>query len=117
MSQQQEIIDNQLFETTTEKVIVSPSYGKNRILNDTSIFYKGLFGMILCIVPGAIIGLVLVKISLEQRKIALKSYNSATHYYSILSFDMVKKGRKFAFIGLSVFILEIVTLVTYMSIN
>jgi hypothetical protein len=91
--------------------------GTNRLVNDSSIYYKGLIGMILCILPGAIIGLVFVKISLEQARDAITAYQNKPQMYTLSSFEMVKKGRMFARIGLAVFIAEIVALVAFMSMN
>ncbi|MDX2360892.1 MAG: hypothetical protein QNK23_08810 [Crocinitomicaceae bacterium] len=116
MSQEQEIIDNDISELSP-KTKFSRSSGKNRILNDSSVFYKGLFGMILCIVPAAIIGLVLIKISLEQAKVALTEYRKDPDHYRISSIKMIKRGRTFAYIGLALFILELIALVAYMSLN
>ena len=116
MPQEHEIIDTDLLEFPKEKKAASSSTGKNRILNDSSIFYKGIIGMILCLMPAAIIGLMLVKISLEQSKIALTEYKDAPSQFRESSIKMVKRGRTFAFIGLALFILEIIALVTYMSL-
>ena len=91
--------------------------GRNRILNDSSIFFKGLFGMILCIVPAAIIGLVLIKMSLEQAREAIKEYEENPVIYRVDSIKRVKLGKTFAYIGLFLFILELIALVAFMSIN
>ena len=117
MSQEQELIDNGILELSNSGEFNSPRKGRNRILNDTSIFYKGLFGMILCIVPAAIIGLVLIKISLEEAKVALTEYKNTPEIYRTSSINMVKRGKTFAYIGLTLFIVEIVALVGYMSLN
>ena len=85
------------------------------LVNDTSIFYKGLFGLILCIFPGAIIGLVLIKISLEQAKVALTTYQEDSGKYRMESVKKVKSGRTMAYIGLVIFICEILALVGYTS--
>jgi len=39
-----------------------------RLPYDKSVFWTGLIGMILCLAPGGIIGLVLIKISLNRAK-------------------------------------------------
>lgn len=85
------------------------------LVNDTSIFYKGLFGMILCIFPGAIIGLVLIKVSLDQAKVALTSYQEDSGKFRIESYKKVKNGRTMAYIGLVFFIVEILAIVVYTS--
>ena len=115
MSQEQELIDSDVKESS--KKTGYPLNGRHRILNDSSVFYKGLFGMILCIVPAAIIGLVLIKISLEQAKAAIKEYEEEPNMYRISSVNMIKRGRTFAYIGLALFVLELIALVAYMSIN
>lgn len=85
------------------------------LINDKSVFYKGLFGLILCIFPGAIIGLVLIKISLEQAKVALTTYQEDSGKYRMESVKKVKSGRTMAYIGLAIFICEILALVGYTS--
>ncbi|MES2554611.1 MAG: hypothetical protein V4604_00595 [Bacteroidota bacterium] len=92
-----------------------PSVRQEDLINDTSIFYKGLFGLILCIFPGAIIGLVLIKISLEQAKVAMTSYQEDSGRFRIESYKKVKSGRTMAYIGLVIFICEILALVGYTS--
>lgn len=109
MSTQSDLLD----ETVKTPSEVKPT----RIVNDTSIFYKGLFGMILCIVPAAIIGLILIKLSLDQAKEARIAYNKQPERYLESSYAKVKQGRIMAYIGLTLFIVEIITLVGYMSIN
>lgn len=117
MSNENQLIDNEIVDSSEWADVHSSRIGRNRILNDSSVFYKGLFGMILCIAPAAIVGLVLVKISLEQAKVALNEYKEKPSFYKLSSIKRIKQGRIFAYIGLSLFILEIVALVTYMSIN
>lgn len=73
--------------------------------------------MILCIVPAAIIGLVLIKISLEQAKVAVSDYKKAPHLYMPSSIKRVKRGRIFALIGLALFFGELIALLAYMSID
>jgi hypothetical protein len=87
----------------------------NTILNHNSIFYKGLFGMILCILPGAIVGLVLIKISLEQAKKARRDIELNSEKYSQTSIRRVKKGQLFARIGLTLFIAEIIAIIIFIS--
>lgn len=117
MSDQKEIIDNDIFDSPEEVETPSQQKGGNQILNDSSVFYKGLFGMIFCIIPAAIVGLVLIKISLEQAKVAIKEYNTNPSLYRLRSINMIRRGRTFARIGLTLFIGELIALVTYMSIN
>ena len=90
---------------------------QQRILYDSSVYYKGLIGMILCIVPAAIIGILFVKISLEHAKIALKKYEENPSIYKVQSLNRVKRGKVFAYVGLTLFIVEILALVTFMSLN
>jgi hypothetical protein len=114
MSTTEELLDRDTFNVQSEH-----NSGTNQsnigplLLNDRSVFYKGLFGMILCILPGAIIGLVLVKISLDQGKAALVEYKASPERFSLSSYKKVKRGRMFAYIGLAMFILEILALVLY----
>lgn len=115
MSNNQEIIDSELFEKPKEDAPITPS-GRNYILNDSSIFYKGLFGMILCLAPAAIIGIILVKISLDQAKVAMTEYKNSPEQFRMSSINMVKRGRVFAYIGLALFVLEIIALMIYMSV-
>lgn len=77
------------------------------LLNDTSIYFKGLFGMLLCFTPGSIIGLAIVTKALDQSKVAVKTYNANPGTYKESSFLRVKRGRVFGYIGVSMFILEI----------
>jgi len=116
MSHDQELIDSDILELPKEPKSSTPSTGKNRIMNDSSIFYKGLFGMILCLVPAAIVGLILVKMSLEQSNVALAEYKQSPNQFRSRSINLVKKGRILAFIGLALFIAEIIALVIYMSL-
>lgn len=117
MSNQKEKIDNELLDAFSQTAAKAPVNGSNRILNDSSVFYKGLFGMILCILPGAIIGLVLIKVSLEQAKEGLTTYHNNPQEYKLSSYELMKKGRMLARIGLAIFIIEIVALVAFMSVN
>lgn len=117
MLYQKETIDNDVLDSPLKSDNQFSPNGRNRILNDSSVFYKGLIGMILCIVPAAIVGLILIKISLEQAKIATKVYNDNPGTYRFSSINMVKRGRMFAYVGLTLFIIEIIALVMYMSIN
>ena len=116
MSQDQELIDSDILEVLKETTSPITSKGKNRILNDSSIFYKGLFGMILCLVPAAIVGLILVKMSIEQSKVALAEYEKSPNQFRNSSINLVKRGRMLAFVGLALFIAEIIALVIYMSL-
>jgi hypothetical protein len=112
MTNQYELLDNDSDQLNGPNVT-----GEYLLLNDKSVFYKGLFGMVFCILPGAIIGLVLVKMSLEQSKESLIQYKLNPNFYSQESVNKLKLGRKFAWIGLIMFILEIVLLMVYMSVN
>ncbi len=110
----QEILDQPLHEVEKEK---EPYTGKQiHLVNDRSIYFKGLFGLLFCILPGAIVGLVLVKMSLDQAKEAMIEYQSNPGKYKDASIETVKSGRKMAYIGLAVFILEIVIFLAYTSI-
>lgn len=104
---------------TTEDLFLDETFfdleSEKNILNDTSIYYKGLFGMILCILPGAIIGLILIKMSLEQAKKARIEYELNSKKYYLSSIRKVKKGQTFARIGLFIFIVEIIILLIIMS--
>lgn len=117
MSHQQSQIEDNLLDTPiVPNAPITPPNGKYRILNDSSVYFKGLFGMIFCIIPSAILGLVLVKISLEQAKVALKEYDKNPSNYRLSSLKMLKRGRTFAYIGLTLFIVELIALMAYMSI-
>lgn len=93
-----------------------PDHKRFPYVNTNSIFYKGLVGMILCLLPGGIIGLVFVKISLDQAKEARIEFNKKPGVYQRASIERVNQGRRFAYIGLTVFILEIVFILTYSSL-
>jgi hypothetical protein len=112
MTNQHELLDNNSDQLNGQNVS-----GDFPLLNYKSVFYKGLFGMIFCILPGALIGLVLVKMSLEQSKESLIQYKLNPNFYSQDSVNKLKLGRKFAWIGLIMFLLEIVLLMVYMSVN
>jgi hypothetical protein len=117
MSDQNDIIDREMFDLPKDSEQSEQGNGRNRILNDSSIFYKGLIGMILCIVPAAIVGLVLIKISLDQAKDAIKEIDEHPSFYRQSSISIVRRGRTFAYIGLGLFIVEIIALMTFMSMN
>ena len=87
----------------------------NPYANENSIFYKGLFGMIICLTPGSIIGLLLVNVSLNQSKEAISIVGRNSEKHRSKDFRKIRNGRIMAIIGLSLFILEIVALVGYMS--
>jgi len=105
MNQNQEILDQPVFEKNN---------GPLDLVNDTSVYYKGLFGLILCILPGAIIGLVLVKVSLDQGRVALDTYAEYPNKYTDESLRRVKAGRTMAYIGLVFFIGEILAILAVM---
>jgi len=86
---------------------------QENLINDTSVFYKGMLGMILCLSPGAVIGLVFVKISLDQAKATLDIYHGNPNKFKPESLKKVKNGRTMAYIGLGLFIAEILLLVGY----
>ena len=86
---------------------------QENLINDTSVFYKGMLGMILCLTPGSIIGLVFVKISLDQAKATLEIYQRNPNKFKPESLKKVKNGRIMAYIGLGLFIVEILLLVGY----
>lgn len=90
---------------------------RTNVANDFSIYYKGLFGMILCILPGAIVGLVLVKLSLDQASEARNAIENHPQSYKDSSIKRVKNGTMMARIGLGLFIVEIIALVLFMSAN
>lgn len=85
------------------------------LLNENSIYYKGMIGLILCIVPGAVIGLIFIKISLDQAREAEKYRINFPGMYNEAAVERVKKGVRMARLGLVLFVLEIVTLIAYMS--
>lgn len=96
----------------------NPMYPPRKIhlVNDRSVYLKGLFGMLLCIPPGGIIGLVLVKMSLNQAKEASIEYQNNPDKYKPDSMERVNKGRTMAQIGLAIFILEILIIVMCTSL-
>ncbi len=85
--------------------------------NDNSVFVKGLIGMILCIAPAAIIGLILIKLSLDDAKKARTDIKDSPNKYLSSSIKKINSGRIMAYIGLFLFIGEIVTLVAIMSMH
>jgi len=110
----QEPLDKPLLKVSS----IDESYkGKQiRLINDTSVYYKGLFALIFNILPGAILGLILVKLSLEHGKVALAEYNSQPGRYLESSYRKVKNGQTMAYMGLSIFFLEIIAFIVYTSI-
>lgn len=111
----QDILDQPLY----ENVSFTNSSSLNNQINlnqDNSIFYKGLFALILNILPGTIIGLILVKMTLDQAKIALKDFKNNPSHYKSHSIKKVKNGQLMAYIGLSFVILEILGLLIYTSL-
>lgn len=103
MNPTQEILDQSVFEKNN---------GPLDLVNDTSVYYKGLFGLILCIILAGVIGLVLVKMSLDQGRVALDAYAEYPNKYTDESLRRVKAGRTMAYIGLAFFIVEIVALMS-----
>lgn len=110
-------IENQILDSSVPSENRQITSGKQRIFNDSSIFFKGLIGLILCLVPASIIGLVLVKMSLDQAKVAIHEYNQNPSLYRLSSIRMITQGKKFAYIGLILFILELIALIAYMTAN
>lgn len=110
-----DLIDQPIKETTVFGT--QPKYSKPvRILNDNSVFYKGLFGMIFCIIPGGIIGLVLIKLAMEQSHEALTQYQRNPQMYLESSINKIRNGRKMSIIGLIIFALEIIAFIIYTSV-
>lgn len=116
MSNENDLLDHLIQDRASNEKSTTVVVEQRAYFNDNSIFYKGMFGMILCIMPVAMLGLVLVKMSLDQAKEARKSFKAEPHAYLAASVKKVLLGRKMAYIGLVMFVLEIVTLVIYMSV-
>ncbi len=105
-----QVLDQFEFSQTGEVI------AKKDLVNDTSIYSKGFWGLIFCIL-GGLLGLVLVRISLQQATDALESYKRSPQDYLDSSYRLVLKGQRLARIGVGIFIGEIVLLVAYMSMN
>jgi hypothetical protein len=85
-----------------------------RLPYDKSVFWTGLIGMILCLAPGGIIGLVLIKISLNRAKTANKLFEENAIIYNDSSVSKIKLGMVFSYMGICFFILGIIGLLIYM---
>jgi len=105
MQTNQDLLDESFIDNSVPR-----TQGQQDLVNDTSVYYKGMVGLILCIFPGAIIGLVFVKISLDQGKAALEEYATYPNKYREQSLQRVKSGRTMAYIGLAFFIVEILAI-------
>lgn len=103
-----QILDQFEFSQTGELI------AKKDLINDKSIWYKGLWGMILCVF-GALFGLILVRISINQAKDALEAYKKEPNIYKQSSFELVKKGQRLAYIGVGIIVMELIVLVGIMS--
>jgi len=86
-----------------------------RLPHEKSVFWTGLIGMILCMVPGGIIGLVLIRISLNRAKTANRLFEENTNIYSDSSISKIKLGMLFSYMGICFFTLEIIGLLIYMQ--
>ncbi|MFT6442932.1 MAG: hypothetical protein ACJASQ_001009 [Crocinitomicaceae bacterium] len=115
MNSNTEILD----EPTPEEEVVTtaiPYAGeKTDHYNDNSILLKGLLGLILCVTPGSIIGLIFIKLSLDQAREARKSTELTPGKYTEKSLKKIRVDRTFAYIGLGLFIFEILFLFVYMT--
>lgn len=115
MKNNPEILDEPI--DKEERTADAPQPDKQLIsLNDSSIYYKGLIGMILCILPGAIIGLMFIKMSLDQAKEANVTIEMYPGKYPEPLIKKVQDGSTMARIGLTMFVVEIIALIAYMSI-
>ena len=85
-----------------------------RLPYDKSIFWTGLIGMILCIAPGGIIGLVIIRISLSRAKTANRLLEEKANIYSDSSISKIKLGMMFSYMGICFFTLGIIGLLIYM---
>lgn len=112
-SSHSDLLDNTHFGSESNPAAHSPKPH----VNARSIYYKGLLGMIFCIAPAAFIGLVFVKLCLDQAKEAMEDIRKNPDGYTQASKKEVRQGRTMGLIGLSLFILEIVVLVGYMSMH
>lgn len=86
------------------------------LLNENSIYYKGMIGLIFCIVPGAVVGLIFIKMSLDQAKETEKHRADFPEMYTEAAIARVKKGVFMARAGLVLFVCEIVALIACMSL-
>lgn len=106
-----ELLDDQLAQKSDVGLTPNPIHH----VSERSIYLKGLFGMILCILPGAIIGLVFIKMSLDQAKEARIAFKENPERYLPETVKKVELGRKLALIGLGLFIFEIVFILAFSS--
>jgi len=86
-----------------------------RLPHEKSVFWTGLIGMILCMAPGGIIGLVLIKISLNRAKTANKLFEENANIYIDSSISKIKLGMLFSYMGICFFTLGIIGLLIYMQ--
>lgn len=111
MSTESPLLDQNL-EASKDKL----SEGKvQRLPHEQSVFWTGLIGMILCMAPGGIIGLVLIRISLNRVKTANRLFEENTNIYSDSAISKIKLGMLFSYMGICFFTLEIIGLLIYMQ--
>lgn len=111
MQKGEELIDQDLSGTEN----VAKNQKPRKLPYDSRIFWTGLIGMILCMVPGGIIGLLLVKMSLDRSKVVLKLHIDNPTLYSEASLKKIEKGVLFSKIGIAFFVVGSIGLVLIMS--
>lgn len=84
-------------------------------INAGSIYAKGILGIIFSIIP-TLYGLVFIKQCLDTARDAEKDISENPGMYLDASIKKIKTGKTMAYIGLGIFLGEIIALVTYMSI-
>ena len=70
--------------------------------------------MILCIAPGGIIGLVLIRISLSRAKTGNKLFKENANIYVDSSFSKIKLGMLFSYMGIWFFTIGNIGFLIYM---
>lgn len=116
MITESELLDDQSSSSNQNSNSIIP-VGKIDHINQNSIYYKGVTGLILCIVPGAIIGLIFIKLSLDQARDARTEFNESPEKYTHSTIEKVNKGRNLALIGLGLFVIEIIGILIISSIG
>lgn len=111
MQKGEELIDQDLSGSKSEQ----KNQKSRKLPYDSHIFWTGLIGMILCMVPGGIIGLLFVKMSLDRSKVVLKLHIDNPTLYSETSLNKIEKGVLFSKIGIALFVVGLIGLVLIMS--
>lgn len=105
---QRELIDQDIVQQKPQKII-----GHHDLPNVQSVYYKGLFGMILCTIAGSILGLVLVKLCFDHGKVATDLYRQNPDLYTEDSVSKLKRGKAMAYTGIAISIAEVLAFMAY----